>query len=102
VAYAQPQASQQSTATDLTPVLQRLDNLGKGLEVVSKNGDEALKAVQLLQAQLQATQTIAFQALAALHHMYLNVPALGQATNGTANTLPDFQSFLAKYLPSPQ
>lgn len=105
-AYAPPQAAApQGASVDLTPVLQRLDSVGKGLEVASRNGDEALKAVAALSAQLQATQALAMQALAALHHLYLSVqnaqgqPLLANATEGKANDFAGFQNYLARFIP---
>lgn len=95
-----------SASVDLTPVLQKVDNLGRGLEVVSKNGDEALKAIGILTSQLQAVQAIALQSLTALHHVYLSlqgVPGgqaiLATATEGKANDLASFQAYLSKYIP---
>lgn len=107
----QPQVQQQAPAPqaggDLGAVIQRLDALGKGIEISANNGDQALKAVSKLQADLDTTKALLGQMLVALHHMYLGMqgangaPLLAHMTEGKANDLPSFRAFLQKYVGSP-
>lgn len=83
---------------DLTPVLQQLDLLGKGLEIAADNSDTAMKAVADLKSDLNLI-------LIAMNHIYVSMPAaqgqqtLGQLTQGRANDLPSFRTYLSQYLP---
>lgn len=108
----QPQVQQQAPApqagADFGALFQRLDTLGKGVEISANNGDQALKAVAKLQSDLDATKLLLGQMLVALHHMYLGMqgangaPLLAHMTEGKANDLPSFRAFLQKYVGSPQ
>lgn len=73
---------------NLDPILQRLDSLGKGLEVAA-NGTEALKA------EMVTVKGMLLELLAATHHIYGMHQPLAQNMQGIA-TLDDFRK---KYLP---
>jgi hypothetical protein len=64
-----------------------------------KHGEDLKALVGQLQSQVQAVTNIALQTLCALHHIYLTNPQTAQATQGKANSLPEFQAFLNNYLP---
>ena len=95
---AAPMAAAPQTALDLGPVLQKIDLLGKGLEISANNSDAALKAVAELRNEINLV-------LVALNHIYLSMPApagqqsLGQLTQGKAGDLPQFRAYLSVYLP---
>lgn len=88
-AFPQPQAA--PAAVDLTPVLQEIQNLGKGLNAL---GQATGKDMQ----EIKTTLTLV---LTALHHLYLSNPGTAPTTNGQANTLPEFRNFLAKFAGNP-
>lgn len=95
---AQP-VQQAAPAFDLSPLIQRLDAIGQGMNVSVKGGEEAKAAVAALGQDVANLHALVWQSLAALHHLYVSHPSLGPATQGKANTLPEFQQFLAGYLP---
>lgn len=85
----QGQASPPATSVDLTPVLQRLDAIGKICEAQAK--------------ELVETKTLALKALAVLHHMYLVNSSLQPQAGQPAvpRTLPEFQAFLTQFTGTP-
>jgi len=109
--FSQPQVQQApapQAGGDFGAIIQRLDALGKGIEISANNGDQALKAVAVLKTELGETRALLGQMLVALHHMYLGMqgangaPLLAHMTEGKANDLPSFRAFLQKYVGSPQ
>jgi hypothetical protein len=101
-AQAAPQPTQTAPSIDLTPIISRLDDLGKGLTVTAGNSDEALKAVAALRSEVAELKLIGLEALAALHHIYLSTGTLGQAAAGKAANLPDFRNYLHQYIGNPK
>ena len=103
-----PQAPMQQAPTataDLTPVIQRVDSLGKGLEVAVANSDAALKAVQQMAAELTETRLVTMQALTCLHHIYSAIqgvpggaPLFAQALQGVPGDLNGFRQYLMRYI----
>lgn len=98
----QQQAPAPQAGGDIGALVQRLDAIGKGVEVAANNGDQALKAIAALKTELGETRNTLNQMLAALHHMYLVNQQLANMTEGKANDLPSFCTFLQKYVGSPQ
>jgi len=102
------QAPQGGSTSDLGPVLQKLDMLGKGIEVSAKNGDDALKAVAKLQADVDSLKLTSLQLLTCLHHMYLSIQGangqqlLSAATEGKAGDLDGFRTYLQKFIGNPK
>ena len=92
-------------AVDLTPVLQKLDDLGKGLTISAGNSDQALKEVTTLRNEVKTLVSSQLQILTALHHVYLTIqgangqPLLAGNTQGKANDLASFQTYLSQFLP---
>lgn len=104
-----PQAQMpQQGGPDLGALFQKLDMLGKGIEVSANNGDQALKAVAKLQADVDEVKLLGNQLLVCLHHLYLGIqtasgqPLLSNMTEGKANTLADFRTYLQKYIGPPK
>jgi len=102
-----PQATQ-GPMLDLTPILSRLDILGKGIEVSAMNGDQALKAVGKLQTDFEELKLLSFQMLVSLQHIYLSIQGpggqllLAGATEGKAAQLDGFRTYLQKYIGNPK
>jgi hypothetical protein len=92
---SQQTGGQPALTVDLGPVLQKLDLLGKGLEIAAGNSDQALKMVAALSAELTETRLVAMQALSCLHHLY--GAQFAQALQGV-DTLDKFRTFLARYV----
>lgn len=86
----QPQPTQQApqaqpqVGVDLTPVIQRVDALGKMVETLGKEN-----------AELRHTN---LQVLTCLHHLYLSNQGLAAKAEGK-NTLPEFQKYLDQFIP---
>ena len=105
----QPQAqAPQQAGGDLGALFQKIDMLGKGIEVAANNGDQAIKSVAKLQADLDDVKLLNNQLLVCLHHLYLGIQGangqllLANMTEGKANTLGDFRTYLQKYIGSPK
>lgn len=71
---------------DLAPVMDKINQIGKGLEVAANNADAAVKAVGDLKKDMQFV-------LAAIHHLYKV-----QVDPNAPNTLPDFLKHMSKYI----
>lgn len=82
-----PQA--QTASVDLTPVLQRLDAIGKICEAQAK--------------EIVESKLLSLKLLAVLHHMYLVNPSLQPAQGAPTipRTLPEFQAFLTQFTGTP-
>jgi len=116
VQFQQPQQQMQQQAApppqaggvDLGALFQKIDMLGKGIEVSANNGDQALKIVSKLQAEVDEVKLLGNQLLVCLHHLYLGIqtasgqPLLSNMTEGKANTLADFRTYLQKYIGPPK
>lgn len=96
----QPQQMQQVNAPQAAPAgnLEKLvSDLGRGLEVLSKNNMELKATLDYTLKELADTKLMVAQALGAIHHMYVMSP-VGQNAQGKANSLPDFQNFMGQFL----
>lgn len=86
---------------DLTPVIDRIDAVGKLLADVGNLDGKIEEKVNALAANLnkevENIKTLLIQTLTAVHHLYLSNPATAQNTQNKANTLPEFQSYLAQF-----
>lgn len=85
-----------------------MDLIGKGVEVAANNGDQALKIVNKLQAEIDELKTMNLQMMVCLHHLYLNIqnaggqPLLAPATEGKAANIQDFRTYLQRYIGNPK
>ena len=73
----------------MSPVIQRLDSIGRGLE--STDG-----GVEKLRSELAEVKTVMYQLLVAINHIYVTA-----ANPGAPRTLPEFQAYLAPYIGQP-
>ena len=96
------------SSSDLSPIIEKLDKLGRGAEVTAFNGDSLLKAVTKIQADVDAL-TLANQImLVGVHHLYMSLqgvngqPLLTAATEGKAANLDGFKAHLQKYVTFPK
>lgn len=98
----------QNPMFDLGPLSGKIDELGKGLMIAANNGDQALKAVIKLSAELADVKLLNTQLLVCLHHMYLSIQGangqqlLSAATEGKAGDLDGFRAYLQKYIGNPK
>lgn len=76
---------------------QKLDKIGAGIEFLSNQIDALKKANESLEARAVAAEAASIQALACLHHIYGQFPALVPGLAGIA-TLDDFRfKYLAPF-----
>jgi hypothetical protein len=112
-----PVAQTVATQVDLGPVVTRIDQIGKGLAMVSEELDkqksdfktfvgnlsgqtsETNKALAAIAEQLGELKKNQNFILAAVHHIYLSTGQLGQAAGQEGQNLVGFKTFLSKYLP---
>lgn len=93
-----PQQQQQMAPPQAGGVDSKLvADLGRGLEVLSKNNMELSAKLDYALKEMADTKMMLAQAFTAIHHLYLGSSA-GQSTAGQANTLQDFQKFLERYM----
>jgi len=94
----QQQVSPQAAAIDLGPVLAAINQMGSGLSLVSKNGDQLQQQVSSLAALVQQTYNDQQRILAVLHHFYMMHPSpeLKQAL-GDRKTVKEFKEFLTGF-----
>lgn len=112
-----PVAQTVATQVDLGPVITRIDQIGKGLGMVSEELDkqksdfktfvgnlsgqtsETNKALAAIAGQLSELKKTQDLLMTAVHHIYLSTGQLGQAAGQEGTALPGFKTFLSKYLP---
>ena len=87
----------------LDMVIQKLDDLGKGLEIAAGNGNDAAKATKALAGEVADLRNSLNLVLATLHHMYLVTPAtmnIAQGKNIAGFT--EFKAFIQSYVGNPK
>lgn len=99
--YVQPQAVpapqvQASGPAQGDPgILARIDTIGQGLSMVSKDVDD-------VKAQNRELKTLLYEVLAALQHVYAQQPGLAKPyVDGKVVTLPDFRRYLTTFTGNP-
>lgn len=108
-APVQAQAAQVGAVLDLGPVVARVDEIGRGMSIISKELDTQKSDIRTMVSNLSAQINETNKALATLqrtaeylmvaaHHMYLTNPATMKATDGKAPDIDKFKGFLTTYL----
>jgi hypothetical protein len=94
--YQQPQMPQPpQPGLDLNVLAQKLDMIGKGIEIAANNSDQTMKMMVALAAELTETRLVTMQALTCLHHLY--GANFAQSLQGV-DTLDKFRTFLMKFI----
>ena len=95
-------------STDLSPIIEKLDKLGRGAEVTAFNGDSLLKAVTKIQADVDALALANQIMLVGIHHLYMGLQGpngqllLAHLVGDRAVDLNGFRTHLQKYVVSPK
>lgn len=99
VPAAQQAAPVGGAPVDLGQVLQLIDSVGKAVNAIGQAQDT--RAAALDQA-LEKISNLLLVQVAAIHHIYLSTPPLGQALQQSGKTLADvnqFITYMQQYLP---